>query len=348
MIVAYIVLTLLWLSVIVYAALGGADFGGGIWDFLAFGPQAEKQRRLVGRALGPVWEANHVWLIFLIVGLYTAFPIVFSTVSIALFVPFSIALIGIVLRGSAFAFRGHAAAVTTSKFLGRIFSTASTITPFMLGASAAAVASGQIRAPAGNVQTDLWTGWTTPFALTIGAMAVSLCAVLAAVYLILEARAIKDTVLEEAFRTRAIITGAITAVLGAIGILLSQSEAPLLWHGMLAHAIPIVIATMVVGLCTAAALFLRRYQLARILMLLEVAFLLGSWGVSQLPYIIPPDVTVLNAASPSLTLLEFLISTVIGMLILLPSLWFLFHVFKGENPVPRVQGKGSEGQQHHD
>src|SRR5713226_2491344 len=135
---AYIVLAVLWLSLIAYAVLGGADFGGGIWDFLAFGPQAEKQRRLVGQALGPVWEANHVWLIFLLVGLFTAFPTAFSLLSTALFLPFTLALIGIVLRGSAFTFRAHAAeaggAVGPRKLWGRIFSTASTVTPFLFGA----------------------------------------------------------------------------------------------------------------------------------------------------------------------------------------------------------------------
>src|SRR5712692_1248400 len=127
MTLTYTILIILWLSLIAYAVLGGADFGGGIWDFFAFGPQAEKQRRLVGQALGPVWEANHVWLIFLLVGLFTAFPTAFSVLSTALFLPFTLALIGIVLRGSAFTFRAHAAggAVGPRKLWGRIFSTAS-------------------------------------------------------------------------------------------------------------------------------------------------------------------------------------------------------------------------------
>jgi cytochrome d ubiquinol oxidase subunit II len=342
MTLAYAVLALLWLALIAYATLGGADFGGGVWDFLASGPQAERQRRLVGQAMGPVWEANHVWLIFLIVGLFTAFPIVFSILSIALYIPFLIALVGIVLRGAAFAFRAHAAhAVAISKVWGRVFSTASVVTPFMLGTAAAAVASGQIRVQGGQVKTDLLTGWTTPFALTIGAMALSLCATLAAVYLTVEAEALKDTELVEAFRLRAIIAGAVTAVLGALGLILSPSEAPLLWQGMLNHAIPMVLATMLVGLCTAASLFLRRYRLARILIVIDTGFLLGAWGLSQLPYLVPPDITVYNAASPPITLLAFLISTAIGMLVLLPSLWLLFHVFKGRNPVPRVQGQNN-------
>src|SRR6266436_5311094 len=182
MILTYTILIILWLSLIVYAVLGGADFGGGIWDFFAFGQEAERERRLIGQALGPVWEANHVWLIFLIVGLFTAFPLAFSVLSTALFVPFSLAVIGIVMRGAAFMFRGQADDATTSRRIwGRVFSTASTITPFFFGAAAAAVASGQVHVQGGVVQTDLFAGWTTPFALTIGALALSLCAVLAAV-----------------------------------------------------------------------------------------------------------------------------------------------------------------------
>jgi len=343
---AYIVLAVLWLSLIAYAVLGGADFGGGIWDFLAIGPQAEKQRRLVGQALGPVWEANHVWLIFLLVGLFTAFPTAFSVLSTALFLPFTLALIGIVLRGLAFTFRAHAAgAVGPRKVWGRIFSTASTITPFLFGACAAAVASGQIHTSGGQTQIDLWTGWTTPFALTVGAMALALCAVLAAIYLTIEAQANNDTELVEAFRMRAIIAGAVTAALGALGILLSPFEAPLLWNGMLAHAIPVVIVTMLVGLGAAASLFLRHYRLARILVVIETGFFFATWGVSQLPYLIPPDVTVENSASPSITLLALLISTAVGMVLLLPSLWFLFHVFKGKNQVPLGQEKKIAGQE---
>src|SRR3989440_9972773 len=181
MTLTYTILIILWLSLIVYAVLGGADFGGGIWDFFAFGQEAQRQRRLIGQALGPVWEANHVWLIFLIVGLFTAFPSAFSVLSTALIVPFTLALIGIVLRGAAFMFRGQADDATTLRRVwGRVFSTASTITPFFFGTAAAAVATGQVRVEAGRVQTDLFAGLTTPFALTIGALAPALCAGLAA------------------------------------------------------------------------------------------------------------------------------------------------------------------------
>jgi cytochrome d ubiquinol oxidase subunit II len=339
--VALIALSILWLGLIAYAVLGGADFGAGIWNLFAIGPQARRQIQLINKALGPVWEANHVWLIFLIVGLFTAFPSAFAILSIALFVPLTIALIGIVFRGSAFIFRTYAidSAGPAPRWWSRVFSTASLVTPFFLGAAAAAVASGRIEVTNGNVQVDLGSTWTTPFALTIGAMAVSLCASLAAVYLSVEARNNHEESLAETYRLRAIIAGAITAVLGALGLLLSPSEAPLLWQGLLTRAIPVVIVTMVIGLATAAALFFRKYSLARILIILEAAFLLGSWGLSQYPFIIPPHVTIDNAANEPDVIVALLISIGIGMILILPALYYLFSVFKLSLPAPGVEKK---------
>jgi len=341
MTLTYAILIILWLALIAYAVLGGADFGGGIWDFFAFGKEAERQRSLIGQALGPVWEANHVWLIFLIVGLFTAFPPAFSILSTALFVPFTLAVIGIVLRGAAFIFRANSEAVT-SKVWGRVFSTASTITPFFFGTAAAAVASGQVHVQGGRVQTDLLAGWTTPFALTIGALALSLCAVLAAVNLIIEAQHNNDAELVEAFRRRAMIAGAITLVLDAVAFILSPFQAPLLWHGLLDHALPLAIATALIGLGAATSLFLRRYRLARVLAFTTTALIFASWGLSQFPYLVPVAVTINTAASPPSTLLALLIGTGIGMALLLPSLWFLFHVFRGKHPALNVQEKAAE------
>lgn len=255
--VALIALSVLWIGLIAYAVLGGADFGAGIWNLFAIGPQANRQIQLINKALGPVWEANHVWLIFLIVGLFSVFPSAFAILSVALFIPLTLALIGIVLRGSAFIFRTHAidpkAPITT--WWSRVFSTTSLITPFFLGAAAAAIASGKIIVIGGNAQVDLGSAWTTPFALTIGAMAISLCASLAAVYLSVEAHNDHDETLAETYRFRALIAGAVTAVLGALGLLLSISEASILWQSLFTRTWPVVIATMLIGLVTAAALF---------------------------------------------------------------------------------------------
>jgi len=341
MTLAYITLTILWLSLIAYAVLGGADFGAGVWDLLAFGYNVQRKRELINQALGPVWEANHVWLIFLIVGLFTAFPTVLSTLSVVLFLPFTLALIGIVLRGAAFIFRTHGLGGNNpiSLIWSRVFSVASTITPFFLGVCAAAVASGRIRVQGGSVQADIGSTWLTPFALTIGVMAVSLCAVLAAVYLTIEAQQTGDDRLVQAFRWRAIIAGAGAAVFGALGLVLAPTEAPILWNGMLARALPLVIATMLIGLATAAALFLQYYRTARLLIIVETACLLGSWGLSQLPYLIPPDLTVQNTANSPAVLQLLLIGTAVGMALLLPSLYYLFSVFKLPLPAPGVEKK---------
>jgi cytochrome bd ubiquinol oxidase subunit II len=326
---AYIMVTLLWFALIAYAVLGGADFGAGIWDLLALGRTAEKQRHLINHALGPVWEANHVWLIFLIVGLYTAFPVAFAKLSIALFLPFTLALLGIVLRGAAFIFRTYAvSAGVFTRVWSRVFSSTSTITPFVFGTVAAAVASGKIRIQGDTVESNLATIWLTPFALTIGLMAVSLCAVIAAIYLTVEAQHAKEEELVQVYRWRAFFAGAITATLGTIGLLLAPSEAPLLWNGMLNHALPLIFTTMLIGGMTAGMLLLQKYRMARAFIVLETAGLLGSWGISQLPYLIPPDVTVESAAGSSAMLTALLIGTLVGLAILLPSLWLLFRIFK--------------------
>jgi cytochrome d ubiquinol oxidase subunit II len=342
--IALVALCILWFALIAYAVLGGADFGAGIWDFFAVGNRRPRLRELTNHAIGPVWESNHVWLIFLIVGLFTVFPPAFAALCIALFVPLTLALIGIVLRGAAFIFRTYEldANNRSAQVWSRIFSVSSLATPFFLGAAAAAVASGNLEMANGVVQADV-TGatWLSPFAIVIGAMAVTLCASLAAIYLTQEANLSGQPDLAEIYRWRALISGAITAVLGAIGLLLSPSEAPLLWDGMFTRVLPlvVVIVTMLIGLTTAVLLYQRKYRLARVAIILEVAFLLGSWGLSQYPYLIPPHVTIANSANDSSMILALLISIAVGMAILLPSLYYLFSVFKLPYPVP---GKAAE------
>ncbi len=340
MIITYASAVLIWLSLITYAALGGADFGGGIWDLFSLGPEQEDKRRLIINALGPVWEANNVWLVYIIVGLYTAFPPVAATLATALFIPFSLALIGVVLRGASFAFRTHFGnSMTLREVWGRAFGIASMITPFLFGTCAAAVASGAIHVQSGSSPVALFQPWLTPFALVIGAMALALCATIAPIYLTVEAQQAKNKKLEDTFRVRAFIAGAFLVVLGIAGLALSPSEAPILWRGMLDHALWAVVVTMLIGLATAVSLFFRRFRLARVLIILGTGALIGTWGLAQLPYIIPPDLTLANAASPITTLREFFVTALIGMLVLIPSLWFLFHVFKSQLPTPPVHEK---------
>lgn len=338
--VALIALVVLWFALIVYACLGGADFGAGAWDLFAVGRDAVRQRRLVNHALGPVWEANHVWLIFLIVGLFNVFPYAFYALSIALFFPFTIVLIGIVLRGAAFIYRYYALdeGSVFARTWSRVFSASSVITPFFLGVSAAAVASGKLVGSSGIPRATNMTPFLSPFVLVIGLMAVSLCATLAAIYLLVEASMTED---DEQFitsyRIKALVSGAITAVLGALGLFFSISDAPDIWNGMLSHALPVVIATMIIGTVTAIVLFRRRYRLARIFMITETAFLLGSWGLSQYPYIIPRYYTIDNSANDPNVIITLLIAILIGMLILIPSLYYLFSVFKLSYPAPGLR-----------
>ena len=343
MILTYACAVLIWLSLITYAALGGADFGGGIWDLFSPGPEQDDKRKLIVNALGPVWEANNVWLVYIVVGLYTAFPLVAATLATALFIPFSLALIGVVLRGASFAFRTHFGnAVTLKEVWGRAFGIASMFTPFLFGTCAAAVASGQIRVSQGQIPVALFRPLLTPFALVIGAMALALCATIAPVYLTVEAQKAKNKKLENTFRTRAFIAGGFLAALGIAGLALAPSEAPLLWHGLLDHALWAIAVTMLIGPATAIALFFRRFRLARVLIVLETGAFLGTWGLAQLPYIIPPDLTLMNAASPPTTLRAFFVTALVGMLVLIPSLWFLFHIFKTQQPVPPVHEKEAQ------
>lgn len=345
--VALIALIVLWWALIAYAVLGGADFGAGIWDLLAVGPLADRQRNLINHALGPVWEANHVWLIFLIVGLFTIFPAAFAALAIALFIPLTIVLIGIVLRGAAFIYRYYAVRKqgTFARSWGRVFSVSSVITPFFLGTSAAAVASGDLIPANGSPDATHIGSSFTPFALTIGAMAVALCATLAAIYLLVEAQDTeKDPELTQSYRHKALVAGAITAVLGALGLFLSPFESPILWAGMLQRGLLVVAITMFIGLGTAIALYVSRYRLARVLIIAETAFMLGAWGLAQYPYIIPPVYTIDSSANEPVVIITVLVCLAFGMIILLPSLYFLFSVFKLPYPVPGLRRNVNEPQ----
>jgi cytochrome d ubiquinol oxidase subunit II len=281
--------------------------------------------------MGPVWESNNIWLIFVLVITWTAFPIVFAGVSIALFIPITLAVIGIVLRGAAFSFRSnYGLEVGAGLRWGYTFNTASAITPFLFGTMAGALASGGIRVsgPPVQVQADPWATWTTPFALACGVFAVGLCAVLAATYLIVDARHARDDEMAQLFRQRALVAGGLTAVVGALAAALAASEAPTLWHGLLGRALPLSIAAMLIGLATAAALLRHLYLAARLLVAAEAVCILLAWGVAQWPYLIVPDVTVDNAASPASVLGPMLIVALIGLVIVAPALWFLFDIFK--------------------
>lgn len=327
--VALVTLALVWVGFIAYVALGGADFGTGVWDLFISGPTSQRQHQFISRVLGPIWEANHVWLIFLLVGLMNVFPAAFAVFMSALFIPLTIALLGIVLRGAGFIFRTHALRTegVFARLWSRVFSISSLIAPFFLGISAAAVASGRIRV-SGSTTSNMLFGWLTPFGIAVGVMAVLQCATLAAVYLAAEASILREKDFVASYRSKALISSALVSVLGVVCIALSASEAPWLWSGLLEHALFFVAGTILMGTLVLVALIVRRYRLASLFVVLETALMLISWGVSQYPYIIPPVLTIQQAANAPAMAEIILAVMIIGLAVVLPALFCLFKVFQ--------------------
>lgn len=310
------------IGLMAYAVLGGADFGGGVWSLFATGPRKEDQRRAIAAAMGPVWEANHVWLIFVIVVLFTAFPYGYAPLGIALFLPFHLALLGIMLRGAAFVFRGYGHGESS---WGMVFGVASTITPFLLGCAFGAITAGGVEVVDGHVKL---TGipWLTPYSIGCGLLALSTCAYLAGVYLTWETQG--D--LRDDFRRRAIIAGTTTAALAFIVLALAYIQARWFFQRLLAPAVwPVLGAGLFFFAASAWAVFTRKYALSRIFAAGEIVLLLLGWGLAQQPWLIYPNLTLTAAAAPAPTIAFLLWTLPFGGLILVPSLWYLFWVFKG-------------------
>jgi cytochrome d ubiquinol oxidase subunit II len=324
---------LLWLAISAYAVLGGADFGGGFWDLFAGGPRRQRQRDAIAGAMGPVWEANHVWMIFGMVVCFTAFPAVFATLGRLLYVPFTIVLIGIVLRGAAFAFRAHGReAVGEVPVWGPIFGAASILAPAFLGAAAAAIATGRVSP---HIHGGI-PGWLTPIAIDLGLLAVSLCAYLAATYLMVETEA--DPELQADFRRRALAAAIVSGALAILALILAYAQWPALWDRLSGQGLPLLLLALVNGPIALIAVLTTHPRIARLAVAGQMLFVLWAWAVGQWPYILPPDYTLSNSAGPDVTLRGLLIIVAVGMVILLPSLFLLFRIFKGRNPAEPEPG----------
>jgi len=315
------------LALVLYALGGGADFGGGVWDLLASGARADRQRATITHAIGPIWEANHVWLILCVVLLFTCFPAAFAAVGTALHIPLTILLVGIVLRGSAFVFRSYGLEPDRAQARwGRVFAIASLVSPLMLGVVVGAIASGtlSVDVASGRVRTDFVSAWLAPFPFAVGAMALGLFAYLAAVYLTLES---EDEDLRDDFRRRAIVAWGASAALAILTLLLARRGAPAVYGGLLRH-LWLLAATAIASVAALWALARRRYATARALAALQVALTVGGWGLAQFPALVPPDLTIANAAAPAPVLDAVLWALAFGALLLFPALYYLFRVFK--------------------
>lgn len=317
-------------SLTFYALGAGADFGGGVWDLLARGPRAKQQRELIADAIGPIWESNHVWLILVVVLLFVAFPPAFAAISIALHIPLAVMLVGIVLRGSAFIFRSYdIQSDDVQRRWSQLFAVGSIVSPIMLGVCVGAVASGTIRTDlaTGKVETNFLSQWAAPFPFAIGFFTLALFSFLAAVYLSLEA---KDSALRDDFRRRALWAALAVGITAFASLSLSGHGAPLIRAGLAKSwwALPFQSLTALVALGAIAAVWFRRFRIARLLAITQMTLILWGWGLAQFPYLLEPDLTFTNSSAPANVLEVLLIALGAGTLLLFPSLWYLFRVFK--------------------
>ena len=336
-----------------YVVFGGADFGGGVWDLFASGPRRERHRSLISRAIGPIWEANHVWLIVVVVLLFVCFPRAFSGLATILHIPLSLMLIGIVLRGSAFVFRAYSYGPRAEqRRWGQVFAVSSLVTPVVLGVCVGAVVSGAVgqalslidihaHLPLGippSVGTGSGPGpvdfaslyvrpWLTPFALAVGVMTLALFSFLAAVYLTIEAEG--DRELQDDFRQRALLAAGaslVTAVVAlAIGVASGGVMARLVGTGW---SVPLLVASVIAAAVAVTALVQRRYRVARVAAGAQVTLILWGWALAQFPLVVPPYLTIDASAAPARVLAETLVVLAGGAVILIPSLWYLVRVFK--------------------
>lgn len=335
------------IALILYVLTGGADFGGGIWDLFATGPRANAQRKLITQAIAPIWEANHVWLIVIVVLLFVAFPIAFAAISTALHIPLTLMLMGIVLRGSAFIFRTYDIRTnienefdsnpeaeelgTAYRRWSRVFAVASIITPIMLGVTLGAIATGTIHVnvDSGQIDTDFISSWFAPFPFAIGFFTLTLCALLAAVYLLLET---EESALREDFRRRALIAAGSVGAMAWLSFMLSADGAPTIRHGLSSStwALLFHIFTAAVSVTAIWAIWKRLFRLARTLVAIQVTLIIFGWGLAQYPYLVTPDLTFSKGAAPDVVLRLLLLIIGIGFVVVLPAFYYLYAVFKGK------------------
>ena len=315
-------------ALVIYSLLGGADYGAGFWDLMCSGSRQQDQRDLIARAIQPVWEANHIWLILIVVLTFSGFPAAFSWISLGLAVPIFLILLGIVLRGSAYVFRAYfTGSVQTQLYWGKVFSISSSITPLFLGIVIGAISSNGVLVKDDVSENGFLGTWFHPFPLIVGLLSLSLFAYLSACYLTIET---DDPALQNDFRNRSLFSGFVSLMAAfatyvvagnaAQGIRDDLSRAPYVWLIEVGGAIAALVAFQ--------ALWTRHYQRARIAAAAQVALIVFGWGVAQYPYLVRPEVTIYKSAAPTNIVSDLLIAVAMGALVLIPSLILLLLVFK--------------------
>jgi len=326
---AQTVLVFLWSGITAYVLFGGADFGAGLWDLVAGGAEAgARQRARIEHSIGPVWEANHVWLIFALVVVWTAFPSAFAAIMATLSVPLTAVAFGVILRGSAFAFRKSVTEPALRRLFGAAFALSSVVTPFFLGAATGAIASGRVPTRVGA--GDVLRSWLNPSGVLGGVLAVGVCSYLAAVYLCADARRAGEDDLAEGFRRRALLMGALVGVVALAGIAVLHQDAPRLFGRLTGVALPVIFASAALGLASLVLLAVRRYVAVRVTAALAVTAVLWGWAVGQYPMLLGTHLDIGEAAAPEAVLRPLIAVLAGGTVLLVPSLLLLYGMFQSE------------------
>jgi cytochrome d ubiquinol oxidase subunit II len=315
-------------SLVMYSVLAGADYGAGFWDLMCYGPRQQEQRHLIEQAIGPVWEANHVWLILTIVLLFSGFPDAFGALCIGLAIPLFLVLLGIVLRGCSFVFRSYFTGERrTQLYWGKLFSISSSMTPLFLGILIGAISCDSVVINGGVSENGFLKTWLLPFPLAVGILAVSLFAYLSACYLAADAG---NAELKDDFRIRGLIAGLVSIAMAFITYIVAGSSAAGIRQELSSRPASWLIEFCALGSMMVAfrGLWLRRYQQARIAAAIQVALIVGGWGFAQYPYLIRPDITIANSAAPDNVAAAIDVALGCGAIVLIPSLMVLFTVFK--------------------
>ncbi|HET8566427.1 MAG TPA: cytochrome d ubiquinol oxidase subunit II [Solirubrobacterales bacterium] len=319
---------ILWVGATFYALFGGADFGGGVWDLVAGGAErGERPRALIQRSLTPVWEANHVWLIFVLVVLWTAFPQAFSAIFTTLYVPLALAALGIVLRGCGFAFRKSIEGLQGRRAAGATFAISSFLTPFFMGTVVGAIAAGEVPADGSG---DAFSTWTGPLPLLIGAMFVATSAYLAGVFLVGDARRIGDEEMERYFERRALGAAVLAGALAVAGLFALHSEARYVFDRLTSQGLPLVVLSLLCGAVLLAVLLRGGRRPLRPLAAGAVVAVIWGWAVAQFPYLLPTSLRIDQAAAPGPTMTIIFIVFAAAAILVLPSLGLLYTLSQKE------------------
>ena len=321
---ADIIVAIIWIGVLAYAIFGGADFGSGFWDLLAGSARSGAAiRKQIDKSIGPVWEANHVWLIFILVFLWTGFPDAFAALMTGLFVPFVGVAAGIVFRGGAFVFRKSSVSIGQARFFGILFAVSSVITPFFLGAAIGAVASGRVAADRVN---DPLNVWLAPTPILGGVLAVGTCAWLSAVFMARDAARTGNRSMADYFAARALITGVLIGAISLGGIFVLRSDAPTLADRLQTRGLPLILLSAAAGLAAMVLLRRERYTDARIPAIVAVAAVIVGWGVGQYPWILVDQMKIEDAAAPDNVMVALLITFGFAGLLAVPALVLLLRL----------------------